>query len=208
MITSTTLFPPMLSDLMGYCLLTSCSKAVKSSYVPSACYLTHSFTASPREFQLSPLLLMKLLKSMFLSISAQFLSLPLSESYALQGMTSNVSQTQFLQYMSNSNFIPVPPYGQEQVEEIESIFEISHLRSTALFLDIQCKFSDSLRLNVIVIFSNCQTECLPRLGISFLMLSMMDSSGPTLLILMQMTSVHSLFMSPIVLSNLLGPATV
>ena len=34
----------------------------------------------------------------------------------------------------------MPPYGQEEVEEIESIFELSHLRSKALFLDIQCKY--------------------------------------------------------------------
>ncbi|KAI0078805.1 hypothetical protein K474DRAFT_811260 [Panus rudis PR-1116 ss-1] len=31
----------------------------------------------------------------------------------------------------------LPPYGQEQIETIQSIFEVSHLRSSALFLDIQ-----------------------------------------------------------------------
>lgn len=31
----------------------------------------------------------------------------------------------------------LPPYGQEDIEEIQSIFEISHLRSKALFLDTQ-----------------------------------------------------------------------
>lgn len=35
--------------------------------------------------------------------------------------------------------ITVPPYNQGEVKEIQSIFEISHLRSKALLLDIQCK---------------------------------------------------------------------
>lgn len=33
----------------------------------------------------------------------------------------------------------VPPYGQEEVEEVQSIFEISHLRTTALLLEMQCE---------------------------------------------------------------------
>lgn len=35
--------------------------------------------------------------------------------------------------------ILVPPYGQEEIQEIQSIFEVSHLRSQAKFLNIQCK---------------------------------------------------------------------
>ncbi|KAJ3537021.1 hypothetical protein NM688_g6751 [Phlebia brevispora] len=34
----------------------------------------------------------------------------------------------------------LPPYGQEDVTDLKSIFEVSHLRSQALFLDTQCKY--------------------------------------------------------------------
>ncbi len=34
----------------------------------------------------------------------------------------------------------MPPYGQEDIEELLSIFEIPHLRLEALFLDTQCKY--------------------------------------------------------------------
>ena len=33
----------------------------------------------------------------------------------------------------------MPPYGQEEVENLQSIFELQHLRSEALMLDIQCE---------------------------------------------------------------------
>lgn len=36
-------------------------------------------------------------------------------------------------------FITVPPFGQEQTEELKSVFEIPHLRSSALMLNIQCR---------------------------------------------------------------------
>ena len=32
----------------------------------------------------------------------------------------------------------VPPHGADDIQELQSIFEISHLRSHAQFLDIQC----------------------------------------------------------------------
>jgi len=32
----------------------------------------------------------------------------------------------------------VPPHGAGQITELQSIFEKSHLRENALFLDIQC----------------------------------------------------------------------
>ncbi len=53
-------------------------------------------------------------------------------------MTNNVSfLTLFRIVLFNCTI--VPPYGQGEVEEVQSIFEISHLRTTALLLDIQCK---------------------------------------------------------------------
>jgi len=33
----------------------------------------------------------------------------------------------------------VPPYGQENNENLRSIFEVAHLRDSAIFLDTQCK---------------------------------------------------------------------
>jgi regulator of nonsense transcripts 1 len=32
----------------------------------------------------------------------------------------------------------VPPYGQEDLQDLQSIFEIAHLRKFALFLNTQC----------------------------------------------------------------------
>jgi hypothetical protein len=32
----------------------------------------------------------------------------------------------------------VPPYGQEEVPELKSIFEMRHLRQNEVFLDTQC----------------------------------------------------------------------
>ena len=34
---------------------------------------------------------------------------------------------------------PVPPYGQEDIHELKSIFEVKHLKDHAMFLNIQCK---------------------------------------------------------------------
>jgi len=34
----------------------------------------------------------------------------------------------------------VPPHGQEAIENLQSIFEVNHLRNLAIFLDIQCIF--------------------------------------------------------------------
>lgn len=34
----------------------------------------------------------------------------------------------------------MPPYGQEDLKDLQSIFEIAHLRQQILFLDIQCKY--------------------------------------------------------------------
>lgn len=38
----------------------------------------------------------------------------------------------------------VPPHGSEQIQELQSIFEISHLRPEAIFLDIQCKYYNQM----------------------------------------------------------------
>lgn len=53
-------------------------------------------------------------------------------------MINNVSKVKFTLFIILT-IILVPPYGQEEIQEIQSIFEVSHLRSQAKFLDIQCK---------------------------------------------------------------------
>jgi regulator of nonsense transcripts 1 len=35
---------------------------------------------------------------------------------------------------------PVAPYGQNDIDDLQSIFEIPHLRGRAIFLNVQCKF--------------------------------------------------------------------
>lgn len=32
----------------------------------------------------------------------------------------------------------VPPYGQEDLQDLQSIFEVPHLKKNVLFLDTQC----------------------------------------------------------------------
>jgi hypothetical protein len=39
-------------------------------------------------------------------------------------------------------FLSVPPYGAEQIEDLQSVFEIPHIRQRAIFLDTQCQHSD------------------------------------------------------------------
>jgi hypothetical protein len=33
----------------------------------------------------------------------------------------------------------VPPYGQDEIQDLKSIFEVKHLKDHALFLNTQCK---------------------------------------------------------------------
>lgn len=43
----------------------------------------------------------------------------------------------------------VPPYGKDTVNSLQSVFEIKHLRSRALFLNTQCKSVDHLFGNIL-----------------------------------------------------------
>ncbi|KAH9178234.1 P-loop containing nucleoside triphosphate hydrolase protein [Lactarius sanguifluus] len=40
----------------------------------------------------------------------------------------------------------LPPYGHDSLESLQSVFELAHLRSSAVFLDTQCVFADFLEL--------------------------------------------------------------
>ncbi len=49
----------------------------------------------------------------------------------------------FLQKSFNSSLkkiFTVPPYGQEDLQDLQSIFEVPHLKKNVLFLDTQCNF--------------------------------------------------------------------
>lgn len=46
--------------------------------------------------------------------------------------------------------LQVPPYGQEDLQDLQSIFEVTHLRRLTLFLDTQCM--------VFLSFLNVQTK--------------------------------------------------
>jgi hypothetical protein len=61
----------------------------------------------------------------------------LFERSALLVTLSNVSSS-FCNFTRLIIFL-VPPHGTEEIEVLESIFEMDHLRSSALFLDTQCK---------------------------------------------------------------------
>ena len=41
--------------------------------------------------------------------------------------------------MSNFFSFLVPPYGQEDLQDLQSIFEIPHLREQVILLDTQCE---------------------------------------------------------------------
>lgn len=43
------------------------------------------------------------------------------------------------QNFESTKFFLVPPYGQEDLQDLQSIFEVPHLRTHALFLNTQCK---------------------------------------------------------------------
>ncbi len=70
-------------------------------------------------------------------------SLPLNtlyEKFVLLEMISNVSFFFYkLNIMYVSHLTVVPPFGQEDVEDLQSIFEVIHLKKHVLFLDTQCE---------------------------------------------------------------------
>lgn len=47
----------------------------------------------------------------------------------------------FIESLVITNIIEVPPYGQDDNEDLKSVFEIPHLRHSAILLDTQCMFS-------------------------------------------------------------------
>jgi superfamily I DNA and/or RNA helicase len=57
------------------------------------------------------------------------------------GDDKQCGEINFFLYCSIScfTFFPVPPYGQDDLKTLQSIFEVAHLKPSAVFLDTQCK---------------------------------------------------------------------
>ena len=66
----------------------------------------------------------------------------LFEKYALLEMTSNVSHYYIVSLLEIQVFV-VPPNGQDDLENLQSIFEVDHLRESLTFLDTQCAYPAS-----------------------------------------------------------------
>ena len=46
--------------------------------------------------------------------------------------------------------LSVPPFANENIETLQSIFEVSHLRPSVLFLDTQCELPQALYKSKII----------------------------------------------------------
>ena len=60
-------------------------------------------------------------------------------------------------FRADSGFA-VAPYGQEDISDLKSVFEWSHLRKGAIFLDTQCKLLSPLKSRT-MLTTRCQIEC-------------------------------------------------
>src|SRR6266852_680886 len=61
------------------------------------------------------------------------------EKCALSETTSSVSCCSIIA-LSETQRIVVPPYGQDDLQNLQSIFELEHLRTSLTFLDTQCAY--------------------------------------------------------------------
>lgn len=61
------------------------------------------------------------------------------EKYALSEMTSSVSRCGIIALFGTQRLV-VPPHGQDDLLNLQSIFEIKHFRESLSFLNIQCTY--------------------------------------------------------------------
>ena len=64
--------------------------------------------------------------------------------------------------MSNFFSFLVPPYGQEDLQDLQSIFEIPHLREQVILLDTQCELYYVQSENNLNKFFNFKIGCHPK----------------------------------------------
>lgn len=62
--------------------------------------------------------------------------------YALSETTSSVSHYSIIARPETQRTI-VPPHGQDDLQNLQSIFEVEHLRESLAFLDTQCAYIGS-----------------------------------------------------------------
>ena len=60
-------------------------------------------------------------------------------------------------FRADSGFT-VAPYGQENISDLKSVFEWSHLDNDAVFLNTQCRLLSPLKSSTVLI-TPCQTGC-------------------------------------------------
>lgn len=76
--------------------------------------------------------------------------------------------------------LPVPPYGADEDDTIQSVFEVTHLRDSAVFLSIQCRCAYFVEVKCFKSNKLVQTACHLSLERLFQMLCMKANSSPTL----------------------------
>ena len=64
------------------------------------------------------------------------------EKYALSETTSSVSRYSIVAPPETQRLV-VPPHGQDDSRNLQSIFELEHLRESLSFLDTQCAYIGS-----------------------------------------------------------------
>ena len=64
------------------------------------------------------------------------------EKYALSETTSSVSRYRIIA-LPKTQRIAVPPHGQDDLHNLQSIFEVKHLRESFSFLNTQCAYIGS-----------------------------------------------------------------
>jgi hypothetical protein len=64
------------------------------------------------------------------------------EKYASSETTSSVSRYSIIALPETQRHV-VPPHGQDDLRNLQSIFELEHLRESLSFLDTQCAYIGS-----------------------------------------------------------------
>ena len=67
------------------------------------------------------------------------------EKCALSETTSSVSCCSIIALPETQGLV-VPPHGQDDLRNLQSIFELEHLRKSLSFLDTQCAYFGSLHI--------------------------------------------------------------
>ena len=150
--TYTTRSRTILSVLIGSVLLQAnpTSRIAKSFSAPWACFQTPISINSSRQYLSRPWLLMKLVRLRWgTTFPFSQISSTVSVSCVSLGITNSVGFTQLIFLQEISYCFSVPPFGQEDLQDLQSIFEIPHLQKHVVFLDTQCElyYVQNMKIN-------------------------------------------------------------